>query len=47
MNDYIDYKQTITHPDEEVYTDQYQKNYDWSDEYQGCLSYKQYIETWN
>lgn len=44
MSDYIDYKQTI---EKEIYTDQYQNDYDWCDEYQGCLSYKQYMETWN
>lgn len=47
MTDYENYLQTITSPNGEVYSDEYQHPYDWNDEYQGCPSYKEYCETWS
>ena len=42
-----EYKQQILYSDDERYTDDFQNKYDWSDEYQGCPDYMEYINTWN
>lgn len=47
MNDFILCQQTYLYPDEEIYTDDTQRFTDWSDEYQGCESYMQYMDLWN
>lgn len=47
MKDYIAYKQTITEPSADVYTDNIQNDYDYADEYQGCQSWYEYQQEWN
>ena len=46
MTDYENYQQTITESNDEVFTDNYQNQYDWNDEWQGCESYMEYCITW-
>lgn len=44
---YEDYKQQLLYSDEEIFSDNVQHQYDWSDEYQGCPDYMEYVQTWN
>lgn len=43
---YEDYKQQVLYLDDKIFADNVQNTYDWSDEYQGCPDYMEYIETW-
>lgn len=41
------YYNTSIIEEDEIYQDNNQNDYDWSDEYQGCPDYMEYINTWN
>ena len=54
MDDYIAYRQTLTEPCADVYTDNiqsdydaYDSDYDAYDTYQGCQSWYEYQKEWN
>lgn len=47
MDDYTAYRQTLTEPRADVYTDDIQSDYDACDAYQGCRSWYEYQEEWN
>lgn len=47
MDDYMAYRQTLTEPCSDVYTDNIQNNYDAYDAYQGCRSWYEYQKEWN
>ena len=47
VDDYTAYRQTITEPCADVYTDSIQNDYDAYDTYQGCQSWYEYQREWN
>lgn len=47
MDDYMAYRQTLTEPCADVYTDNIQSSYDYADAYQGCQSWYEYQKEWN
>jgi hypothetical protein len=47
VDDYTAYRQTLTEPCSDVYTDNIQSDYDAYDTYQGCQSWYEYQKEWN